>query len=204
MSRTCDQCHSTLGPWEEQPCPLQRYERRPRVLSNADAAVLVLEKSDVPLRVYDIERGIARELGWAVNRGSLNVVLADDRRFCWGGRGIYGLVRHGLVPGPRNLVGIARFFVWSHQERLTLPELAFAMRYSGYSFSEQSLARALEDEAFISWTGDAYDVSRTFGETQELWMLGFATDHSTFVELASECAERIADALAERERRLRQ
>lgn len=32
-----------------------------------------------------------------------NTTLATDRRFCWAGQGIYGLYRHGPLPGPRNL-----------------------------------------------------------------------------------------------------
>lgn len=193
-----------MGPWEALPCPVQARAVRPNTpLSNADAAVYVLEGSEVPLHAYDIERGIVRELGQRVNRGSLNVSLANDRRLCWVGRGIYGLFRHGLYPGPRKIAGIARFFVWSNDGAMPMDELSFAMKFAGYRFSDQSLARGIEtDDDLYLWPGDIITVSRSPQATRDLRMLGFAADHATFLELAEHCRRRIAKARVERRRRL--
>lgn len=195
-----------MGPWETSPCPVQLRRARPHLRhSNADAAVFVLEGSDVPLHAYDIERGISRDLGQRVNRGSLNVSLANDRRFCWAGRGIYGLVRHELYPGPRNIGGIARFFVWCNEGAMQLDELAFAMKFAGYRFSRPSLVRGIDnDPDTYWWPGDIVTVSRSPQATRDLRLLGFAPDHGTFLELADHCQRRIAKAGVERRRRLRE
>lgn len=202
--RTCDTCEAELGPWENGTCPVFRRQRRPSApLNNADAAVLVLEGSDVPLSVYDIQRGITRELGQTVNRGSLNVSLANDMRFCWAGRGIYGLFRHGLVPGPRNLAGIGRFFIHSHGSAITLADLEFVMKYAGYNFTRSSLTRALTDDPDVYWpTWSECDVHRSPGATYQLRCTGIAPEHQTFLALIERCRDTIFAGLDERERRL--
>lgn len=202
--RTCEACEAELGPWEHGTCPVLRRLRRPSAtLNNADAAVLVLEGSDVPLSVYDIERGIARELGKTVNRGSLNVSLANDMRFCWAGRGIYGLFRHGLIPGPRNLAGIGRFFIYSYGSPIALADLEFVMKYAGYSFTSASLTRALTDDGDVYWpTWSQCDVHRSPSATHDLRRTGIAPDHQTFLALAERCRETIFAGFDERERRL--
>lgn len=202
--RTCDACEAELGPWESGICPVLRRTRRPaEILNNADAAVLVLEGSDVPLTVYDIERGIARDLGKTVNRASLNVSLANDLRFCWAGRGIYGLVRHGLVPGPRNLAGIGRFFIYSHGSAITLTDLEFVMKYAGYSFTSASLSRALSYDPDVLWpTWSECNVHRSPSATFQLRCTGIAPDHQTFLTLVDRCRETIFAGLDERKRRL--
>jgi len=202
--RTCEACEAELGPWEDGICPVLLRMRRPLAsLNNADAAVLVLEGSDVPLSVYDIERGIARELGKSVNRGSLNVSLANDMRFCWAGRGIYGLFRHGLIPGPRHLAGIGRFFIYSYGSSIALADLEFVMKYAGYSFTSASLTRALTDDDDVYWpTWSECDVHRSPSATHELRRTGIAPDHQTFLDLAERCRETIFAGFDERERRL--
>ena len=202
--RSCDACKAELGPWESGTCPVLRRTRRPsEIMSNADAAVLVLEGSEVPLTVYDIERGIGRELGKTVNRASLNVSLANDTRFCWAGRGIYGLFRHGLIPGPRNLAGIGRFFIYSHGSAITLAGLEFAMKYAGYRFTSASLTRALADDPSVYWpTWSECDVHRSPSATSQLRRTGIAPDHQTFLALVERCRETIIAGLGERERRL--
>jgi hypothetical protein len=204
MSR-CASCGSNMSPWEVSPCPVQVRKKRPTTrLSIADAAVYVLEGSEVPLHAYDIERGIVRELGERVNRGSLNVSLANDQRFCWAGRGIYGLARHGIYPGPRNLAGVARFFVWCNDGAMSFYDLSFAMKYAGYRFSEQSLNRVSDCDSDLCWGPDGtITASRSPQATRNLRLLGFAPDHRSFLELAEHCKKRIAKAAVERRRRLR-
>ena len=93
-------------------------------------AVFVLEASEKPLSLYDIHRGVQREFGWAPERNSLNATVTGDPRSCWAGRGLYGLWRHGLVPGPRKLVDVARLVLYCHDQPLSLDELAFTLRIS--------------------------------------------------------------------------
>ena len=92
------------GPWETSPCP-SVLAGRGRPLGNADAAVYVLERAERPLSIYDIQRGIRRELGWEPHRPSLAVSVANDLRCCWAGKGLYALYRHGLIPGPPQTCG---------------------------------------------------------------------------------------------------
>ena len=58
----------------------------------------LLEESDQPLAYWDIER-LLRASGHEVWEPSLKATLGADRTFCWAGRGIYGLFRHGFLPG---------------------------------------------------------------------------------------------------------
>ena len=59
-----------------------------------DLALQVLEAESGPISIYDVCRGITREFGHEPNQKSIAVNLASDFRFCWAGRGLYGLYRH--------------------------------------------------------------------------------------------------------------
>ena len=147
--RTCTLCGSCdLGPWETSPCP-SVLAARGRHLGNAEAAVYVLERADGPLSIYDIQRGITREFGWEPHKPSLAASIATDLRCCWAGRGLYALYRHGLIPGPRRLVDVARVILMSQGTVLTADQISFAMRHLGYRFQQQSLVNALLKERSI-------------------------------------------------------
>ena len=97
-----------------------------------EAAVRVLERANGPLSVYDISRGIRRDL---------NLDVASHRSmWLWhrtvGSAGpdedLYGLYRHGLFPGPRNLTGVARLFLYASECPLSVDALRFAMQQAGY------------------------------------------------------------------------
>src|SRR5438477_118351 len=99
MSARCRRCEAELGPWEGRMClKCSSPGHTGRRLSLADLALIALERADAPLSVYDISRTIQRDSGTQVHRGSLMVNLSDDRRFCWAGKGLYGLYRHRLFP----------------------------------------------------------------------------------------------------------
>src|SRR5690242_17970915 len=100
MIGTCDDCNAQRGPWEDGVCPVVRAKHG-WFLSTADLAVHVLEESDTALTVYDIKRSIRRDLGIDIGQQALQASISSDRRFCWAGKGLYGLYRHGLIPGPR-------------------------------------------------------------------------------------------------------
>ena len=158
---TCLGCQATIGPTERRECPTYRRGRGGQ-LTNGDMAVFVLEASEEPLSLYDIRRGIQREFGWAPERNSLNATVALDRRSCWAGRGLYGLWRHGLVPGPRKLADVARLVLYCHDQPLSLDELAFTLRHLGYRFQQVTLHRVLTTAPTIKRHGWAeYSVIRT-------------------------------------------
>lgn len=150
----CFGCGAAIGPTERRECPTYRRARGAQ-LTNGDMAVFVLEASEGPLSLYDVHRGIRREFGWVPERNSLNATVALDRRCCWAGRGLYGLWRHGLVPGPRKLADVARLVLYCHEAPLSEDELAFTLRYIGYRFHQAGLYRALTTSPAIKREGRA-------------------------------------------------
>lgn len=139
----CLGCHATIGPTESRSCPTHRRETSDVDLTHADYAVLALEASEVPLSVYDIGRYLQSTFGWQPSQQSLNSTVAQDQRCCWAGPGVYGLWRHGLFPGPRRLVDVARVLLLARSSGLTLDELVFALRYRNYQFQPATLRRAI-------------------------------------------------------------
>jgi len=131
-----------------------------RHLGNADAAVCVVEQQATPISAYDIARIMENDYHREIHRPSLAVSLSTDQRFCWAGKSQYGMYRHHLVPGPRNLQGVGSLFVFAAGTPITLEALAFAMRWCNYTFAEFSLLNALRAHAPVaaSLTGsDAQD-----------------------------------------------
>jgi len=139
MSR-CPHCGADLAPSEGRSC-LGCSERTLR--SVADRAVRALESAPHPLAHWDIKRLIDQDGRGEVNEGTLKVQLAGDPRTCWAGPGVYGLYRHGLLPGIRDLGRVGATIVYLAQEPLDLPVLAFTMRAMGYRFHEGSLRGAM-------------------------------------------------------------
>jgi hypothetical protein len=174
-------------------------------LSTADLAVHVLEESDTALTVYDIQRSIRRDLGIDVSQEALQDGISGDRRFCWAGKGLYGLYRHGLIPGPRSLAGIARVFLYSHGPLQHAP-LEFVMKYVGYRFQSASLYGALNRDPDVSWFyadgGWYWDTARTPEADKALRVLCAYPTPAELDVIVLRCAETVKAALAERERRL--
>jgi hypothetical protein len=197
---TCLGCQATIGPTEQRECPTY-CRRRGGQLTNSDMAVFVLEASDEPLSLYDIHRGIQREFGWAPKRNSLNATVALDRRSCWAGRGLYGLWRHGLVPGPRKLADVARLVLYCHDQPLSLDELAFTLRHLGYRFQQVTLYRVLTTAPSTRRQGFAgYSVDRTPTDGTVL-RVGFGLGPA-FEEVAERTRDGTLAALRERRKRL--
>lgn len=204
MIGTCKQCKAEQGPWDDEPCPVLKAELGWQ-LNVPDLGVHVLERSATPLTIYDIKRSIRRDLGIDVSQDTLQVHVSADRRFCWAGRGLYGLYRHGLVPGPRSLAGIARMFLYSHGP-LKHTSLEFVMKYVGYRFQSASLNNALNHSAEVFWfnsdSGWYWDTARTPEAGEALRRLGVAPTQAEFELVVAQCANAVYAALAERERRL--
>ena len=154
MYRICYTCFSELSPWEGDRCiscdPSCDIWWTP---INTDLALQVLETESGPISTYDVWRGIRRKFGHELNQRSIAVSLASDLRFCWAGRGLYGLYRHRLLPGPRNLAGVAKFLLFTAGVPLEIAVLAFLMRFMGYRFGQQSLANALNRDPDVIRTG---------------------------------------------------
>lgn len=204
MIRACKVCGAELGPWEASSClSCQGNTASIWSMANSDAGVRVLEREDAPLTVYDIQRGIRREFGKEVLRGSLAVSLSVDPRFCWAGKGLYGLYRHKLVPGPRNLAGIAKFFLYTYGDALALQQLSFVMKYVGYRYQDQSLVNALTYEPAVQWVGRwACRLPKNGATRAALRDLGFASTDYVFDDIVARCHGLIEEGLAELERRM--
>ena len=198
----CEVCAALMSPWEGNIC-LSCELHNSRWLSNADAAVFLLEKERHAVTTYDLMRGMHREFGRNTPKASLAAALSTDRRCCWAGRSMYGLYRHGLFPGPRNLAGIATIFLYSHKEPMQTDFLAFTMQYAGYRFRQASLRRALRCDANIVWEDWRGWVVRPRKEARaRLRQLGFSPTFRGVDHAVQLCCAVIHDATAEHLRRL--
>lgn len=201
-SPVCEPCdQAERGPWETDPCPTALV-RRDRPLNQADLAVYILEHAEGPLSIYDIQRGVLREMGWEPHRASLNASVANDPRCCWAGKGLYALYRHGFIPGPRRLADVAKVVLMSQAYALDVDELAFVMSYQGYRFQKQSLINALSREHTVEWTWRACGFNGTSptGETEESFQV--APTPMDFERVIECIRQSVSAAIAERERRL--
>ena len=116
---------------------------------------------------------------------------------------MYGLYRHGLFPGPRNLAGIAKIFLYSNGEPMRTEVLAFAMQYTGYRFQQASLRNALRYEGNVAWEPWRGWVVRPRKEARaELRQLGFSPTFRGVDDAAEVCGGVIRNAISEYERRL--
>jgi hypothetical protein len=132
MNRHCRACGAPLGPRESSRCVSCR--KQPPT-DNADVVVAVLERSQVPLAPWDIERHARTEFARDVWLDG----LGWDPRLCYAGRSLWGLYRHGLLPGVRTLSKAAAIYVHA-AGAIRTKELYFVMRRVGYRFSHNSLA----------------------------------------------------------------
>lgn len=210
-AKRCPVCAAELSAWEGKQCLSHGLEPRDyRFMSVADVAVAVLEREGEVLKPYDIVRIAQRDHGRELYQPSVQVMISQDWRFCWAGKGLYGLYRHRLVPGPRNLQGIGSLFVLSAAGPIALDRLAFAMRWCGYGFEDFSLLAALRNNAPVSVRLAGADTTDARG-----WMIGptdrlkehvrlqrFAPNPRGLDETIERCRDFIAQADAERIRRL--
>jgi len=119
---------------------------------NPDRVVAVLENADVPLAHWDVRRLLESNLRRPVHPGSVQVWLNTDPRTCWGGPGIYGLYRHGLLPGIRDLGTAAATYIHA-SEAMSQDEARFVLQHVGYRFQSSSIYLALrrvEDEGLLT------------------------------------------------------
>lgn len=166
----CPTCQRELGPWEGSTCvshlPWLRqgteFRRPPTQWSIADLAVVALESEPGPVAIYDVQRVMARELGREVRLPTLGALMGTDRRFCWSGKGVYGLFRHDRLPAIRTLSGLSRFVLASFDGPMAYSDLSFVLKWSGYRFQDVSLEAALVRDAHefgfrFSWPAPSYE-----------------------------------------------
>jgi hypothetical protein len=95
-----------------------------------------------PVKVHDIIRFVGQK--YAGNpRYSIHVVLSQDKRFCWAGRALYGLARHGLIPGARTLAEAAYAVLLASPRELYVEEVDFVLEQLNYRFNSESLVHHL-------------------------------------------------------------
>lgn len=210
MIGVCLHCASPLGPWEDsngcQTC------NGGVGWSTTDRAIAFLETSDTPLPYWDVKRAMDRRWSADHRPATVSQVLADDLRACWAGRGIYGLYRHGLLPGVRDLGRAAAVYIHASDRQLSTDEVSFILRHTGYRFSpgslEPALWRVLELGIFKvaqdwtvagEWEGARDNVRRQRAVAQALRLGRRGSDLWTILDRT---ANQVETALTERRRRL--
>jgi hypothetical protein len=82
---------------------------------------------------------------------SINVALSQDKRFCWGGRALYGLARHGLIPGARSLAEAAYAILLAAPRELHVEEVDFVLEQLNFRFNSDSLVHHLRGYTSNRW-----------------------------------------------------
>ncbi len=166
----CPTCDRELGPWEASTCLSHLpwlhegtgFKRPPSHWPIADLAVVALEAEPGPVAIHDVQRVIARDMGRHIYLPTMTALIGSDRRFCWSGKGIYGLFRHERLPAIRTLSGLARFTLASYGDPVAFSDLSFVLKWSGYRFQDVSLEGALLRDASelgfrFSWPAPSYE-----------------------------------------------
>jgi hypothetical protein len=161
--RRCPACRSILSAWE----PPERCAcRGARRHSHAEIMYAIACAAPGPLHVRDYVRLADADHRYRVDQATANTTLANDPRLCWAGSGIYGLYRHGPLPGPRNLEHVARLVLLAVETELTVDALDYCLKQLGYRYNVASLNNAILRSRSIRWTGAGY--SHPHGEAAQL------------------------------------
>jgi hypothetical protein len=170
----------------------------------ADWAVSVLEQAEVPLAHWDIKRLIERTYS-NVHPGSLLMTLSSDPRTCWGGKGVYGLYRHGLLPRVSDLGTVAAVYLYASGTTLHYKDLWFGMRHVGYKSTTESVyygLRRVEGQGLVErnqW-GDWRRPPRGLRRDRIEYLLGASRRDTR--EILTRADEQLHHGLVELERRL--
>jgi len=170
---TCLQCGAALSDWElregewlQTPaCWCAGIPRNvSRTLGNLAYATLCDPILTRPIKIHDITRLVAPQYaGNPVN--SINVALSQNKRFCWGGRALYGLARHGLVPGARSLAEAAYAVLLAAPGQLHIEEIDFVLKQLKYRFNTASLLPHL-----LGYTGNRWDLRFNVDSSDRVWV----------------------------------
>ena len=158
----CTTCEAVLAPWEKGRCSCTG----PRSRTIREVLYSIACTAHQPLHARDFVRNAERDHGLHFNMATALVTLSTDFRFCWAGRGLYGLDRHGPLPGPRNLKEATRIVLLAAGTPLSHEAVDFCLKRLGYRYSLASLRQAVAKSAHIRWEHGRWDHSR--GEAAEL------------------------------------
>ena len=155
----CFRCDAELSAWEVRkakeldvsPCWCDGVPpRTSRTLANIAYAELCHTSLTQPVRIHDIVRFVSHKYAGTPNY-SINVALSQDRQFCWGGRTLYGLARHGLIPGARSLAEAAYAILLAAPRELHVEEIDFVLEQLNYRFNSDSLVHHLRGYTSNRW-----------------------------------------------------
>src|SRR5438874_1495191 len=136
----CSRCDAELSAWELRkatelgalPCWCGGFPpRTPLTLANIAYAELCDIGLTQPVKSHDVVRFVSQKYP-GISKYSINVALSQDKRFCWGGRSLYGLARHGLIPGPRSLAEAAYAILLAAPHELHPEEIDFVLEQLNY------------------------------------------------------------------------
>jgi hypothetical protein len=155
----CPRCHAELSDWEVQeaawhnspPCWCSGVPLGVRpTLANVAYAKLCDQDLRQPVKTHDVARFVTPEYG-GDPRYSISGALSQGMRFCWGGRALYGLARHGLVPGARSLPEAAYAILIAAPRELHVEEVDFVLEQLNYRFNSDSLLHHLRGYTSNRW-----------------------------------------------------
>lgn len=155
----CSRCNAELSSWEisrgtdlgVSPCWCGGLP--PRIygsLANLAYAELCNVDISQPVMVHDVLRFVGKKYAGRPDN-SIRVALSNDRRICWGGRGLYGLGRHGLIPGARSLAEAAYTVLIAAPRKLHVEEVDFVLEQLNYRFNSESLLHHLRSYIDNRW-----------------------------------------------------
>lgn len=122
-----------------------------RPYNNKDIAYSIATAAPGPLHLRDYVRLADVDFARTMSQPTANATIAPQPQFCWAGKGIYGLFRHGPLPGPRNLEEAARLLLTAADRAMTLEAIEFCLKKLSYRFTSASLYNALARSATIDW-----------------------------------------------------
>jgi hypothetical protein len=135
----CGSCGAPLAAWEKDHCGCHG----PRQLNNAEILYAIACTVGAPLHIRDYVRLADRDYGRRLSAPTATATLAPNPRFCWAGKGLYALYRHGPLPGPRNLEEASRVVLLAAGGPLTTSALDYCLKQLGYRYNVASLNSAV-------------------------------------------------------------
>lgn len=198
----CPNCGAVLSQWEKR-CACDG----PWASTIREVLYAVACAAEGPIHVRDFVRNARRDFGLYLTNPTANATLGPDRRFCWAGKGLYGLFRHGPLPGPRNLEEAARVLLVAAGEPLSGKVVHYCLKRMGYHYNEASLQNAVARSNSIS--RDWYGVwSHPQGEAAERDLRSQVPvvpprARAAWTSLRDDIGRRVHEAAADRAARLR-
>ena len=200
---TCARCGAVLSAWESSGCSCNG----PRFRTNREVLYAVACSVSEPLHARDFVRIAERDHRVHLGTATAVATLAPDPRFCWAGRGLYGLLRHGPLPGPRNLEQATRVLLVAAGHELSIDVVDFCLKRFGYRYNVASLRNAVAQSLNISWNWlGQWDHAR--GEQAERELRGEVPivpqrQLAAWIQLRDRTAVQVAAAIEDRATRLR-